>query len=63
MNHSKFAQLAEVAPQLREVLAKGIAPRHGVLAESGAVAGGAIGSIVALPITLVGAPIKIVTGQ
>ncbi len=63
MNHSKFAQLAEVAPQLREVLAKGIALRHGVLAESGASAGGAIGSIVALPITLVGAPIKIITGQ
>ncbi len=62
-NHGKFAQLAEVAPQLRQVLAKGIATHHGPLAADRAAAGGAIGSLVALPVTLVGAPIKMIAGE
>ena len=62
-NHDKFAQLAEVAPQLREVLGQGIGVRHGAAAESQEAAGHALGSIVTLPITLVGAPIKIIAGE
>jgi esterase/lipase superfamily enzyme len=62
-NHGKFAQLAEVAPQLREVLGQGIGQRHGAVAESQAAAGNTLGSIVTLPITLVGAPIKIIAGE
>ncbi len=62
-NHGKFAQLAEVAPQLRDVLGKGIGERHGPLAESQAAAGSALGSIVTLPITIVGAPIRMIAGQ
>ena len=62
-NHDKFAQLAEVAPQLRDVLGKGIGARHGALADSRDAAGTALGSIVALPITLVGAPIRMIAGE
>ena len=38
-NHDKFAQLAEVAPQLRQVLAKGVGARRGALADSRDAAG------------------------
>ena len=62
-NHGKFAQLAEVAPQLREVLGKGIGERHGPLAESQAAAGNALGSIITLPVTIVGAPVRMIAGQ
>jgi esterase/lipase superfamily enzyme len=62
-NHDKFAQLAEVAPQLREVLGQGIGVRHGAAAEGQEAAGNALGSIVTLPITLVGAPIKMIAGE
>jgi len=60
-NHSKYAQLAEVAPQLTAVLAKGV----GASPESrGKQPGGAtLGDIVATPVTLLGTPIKIISGQ
>ena len=63
-NHDKFAQLAAVAPELRGVLAKGIAsnPRATDLSET-AAAGGGLGAVVALPITLLGAPIRIIANQ
>jgi esterase/lipase superfamily enzyme len=63
-NHDKFDQLAAVAPELRGVLAKGIAsnPRATDLSET-AAAGGGLGAVVALPITLLGAPIRIIAGQ
>jgi hypothetical protein len=42
---------------------QGIGQRHGPLAESQAEAGSALGSIVTLPVTLVGAPIRIIAGE
>ena len=61
-NHDKFVQLASVAPQLRGVLAQGIKPNHqGADASERAVSG--VGSVVALPLTLLGAPVKILGGQ
>jgi esterase/lipase superfamily enzyme len=60
-NHGKFAQLAAVAPELRGVLAQGIAanPRASV----GDTAASGVGAIVALPITLLGAPVRIIANQ
>lgn len=60
-NHGKFAQLAAVAPQLQEVLLHGVGSRPGVVRQE--AAGNAIGSIIALPATLLGAPIRIIAGQ
>ncbi len=62
-NHDKFVQLAAVAPELRGVLARGIAanPRAVDLSESAAAGG--LGAVVALPITLLGAPVKIIANQ
>jgi esterase/lipase superfamily enzyme len=60
-NHSKYAQLADVAPQLTAVLAKGV----GASPEpKGKQPGGAtLGNIVEMPVTLLGAPIKIISCQ
>jgi esterase/lipase superfamily enzyme len=61
-NHDKFVQLASVAPELRGILAQGIKPNHrGSDASERAVSG--VGSVVALPLTLLGAPIRIIAGQ
>ena len=61
-NHDKFVQLAAVAPQLRGLLAQGINANHRAGdASERAVSG--VGSIVALPLTLLGAPIRIIAGQ
>ena len=61
-NHDKFVQLASVAPQLRGILAQGIKPSHqGTDASERAVSG--VGSVVALPLTLLGAPVRILAGQ
>jgi esterase/lipase superfamily enzyme len=60
-NHDKFAQLAEVAPQLQGVLEHGVGARPGATRQE--AAGNALGSIVSLPVTLLGAPVKIIAGQ
>jgi esterase/lipase superfamily enzyme len=60
-NHGKFAQLAEVAPELQDVLDHGVGARPGATRQE--AAGNAIGSIVALPVTLLGVPVKILAGQ
>jgi esterase/lipase superfamily enzyme len=61
-NHDKFVQLASVAPQLRGILAQGINANHGAAdASERAVSG--VGSVVALPLTLLGAPVRILAGQ
>jgi esterase/lipase superfamily enzyme len=60
-NHAKFAQLAEVAPQLRNVLEHGVAAKPDASRQE--AAGSALGSIVALPVTLLGAPVRIIAGQ
>jgi esterase/lipase superfamily enzyme len=62
-NHSKFAQLAEIAPQLNSVLEKGVASNPGSTSQRQEAAGTTLGAVVALPITIVGAPVKIITGR
>ena len=62
-NHDKFNQLAAVAPQLRSVLAQGIAANRRATALSDGAAGGGLGAVVSLPITLLGAPVRIIAGQ
>ncbi len=61
-NHDKFAQLAAVGPELRGVLARGIPKDHQASDVSQTAVSG-VGSIVALPLTILGAPIKIIAGQ
>jgi esterase/lipase superfamily enzyme len=60
-NHDKFAQLAAVAPELRDVLARGVpaTPKQ----SAGETAANGVGAVVSLPLTLLGAPIKIIAGQ
>ena len=58
-NHSKYAQLADVAPKLTAVLARGVGAipnSKGNLPE-----GGALGAIVELPTTPLNAPIRIIS--
>ena len=62
-NHDKFDQLAAVAPQLRSVLAQGIAANPRASDLSGGATQGPLGAVVALPITLLGAPIRIIANQ
>ena len=59
-NHSKYAEIAEVAPQLMAVLVKGV----GAGSSGKPPAGGAtLGELVETPVTLLGAPIKVISGQ
>jgi esterase/lipase superfamily enzyme len=60
-NHDKFAQLATVAPALRGVLEKGVGARPGASRQE--AAGSALGSIVSLPVALLGAPVRVIAGQ
>lgn len=63
-NHNKFAELAAVAPQLRGVLSGGIGRQidpdnptsQGALNDS-------LSAVVSLPITILGAPVKILRGR
>jgi esterase/lipase superfamily enzyme len=61
-NHDKFAQLAAVAPDLRGVLARGLPTDHQA-SDVGQRAVSGVGSIVSLPLTILGAPIKIIANQ
>ncbi len=61
-NHDKFAQLATVAPELRSVLARGI-PRDHQASDVGQTAVSGVGAVVSLPLTILGAPIRIIAGQ
>ena len=61
-NHDKFAQLATVGPELRGVLARGI-PRDHQASDVGQTAVSGVGAVVSLPLTILGAPIKIIASQ
>ena len=61
-NHDKFAQLATVGPELRGVLARGI-PRDHQASDVGDKAVSGVGAIVSLPLTILGAPIRIIANQ
>ena len=61
-NHDKFVQLASVGPELRGILAQGAPSGHRVGdASERAVSG--VGSVVALPLAILGAPVRIFAGQ
>jgi esterase/lipase superfamily enzyme len=61
-NHDKFVQLASVGPELRGILAQGLNTNHPVGdASERAVSG--VGSVVSLPLTILGAPVRILAGQ
>ncbi len=63
-NHDKFAQLAEVAPGLRGDFERGIGKRSGgAAAESREAVGNTLGSVIALPATLLCAPVRIIAGE
>lgn len=61
-NHGKFAEIAEIAPQLKQVLAKGIGPdkRGGKVRRE--VAGLAIGALSA-PVSILSLPIRIFANE
>jgi esterase/lipase superfamily enzyme len=61
-NHDKFAQLAAVAPDLRAALARGVPADHQA-SDVGDTAVSGVGAIVSLPLTILGAPIKIIANQ
>ncbi|HEY1864003.1 MAG TPA: alpha/beta hydrolase [Roseiarcus sp.] len=61
-NHDKFVQLASVAPELRGILARGINANHRAT-DAGERAVSGVGSVVALPLTLLGAPVRIIANQ
>jgi esterase/lipase superfamily enzyme len=62
-HHDKFDQLAAVAPELRDVFAQGIAANPHATDLSETTAAGGLGAVVALPLTLLGAPVRIIAGQ
>ena len=62
-NHGKFAQLAEIAPRLSAVLENGISAGADNVNPAQTAVGDAVGAIISLPITILGAPIKIITGR
>lgn len=59
-NHDKFAQLAAVAPELAAILAKGIGDNSNAIEGGREAIGGGFGTLVATPLTLLGAPIAII---
>ncbi len=67
-HHGKFAQLAQVAPQLRQALERGVgAPAetdhiHSLGSGVGQVVGGTAEAVVTLPLTILTAPIQILSG-
>ncbi len=60
-NHAKFAQLAEIAPQLRSVLERGVhsAPSPGSGTQD--AASGSLEAIVTAPLKILGLPLRIIT--
>jgi esterase/lipase superfamily enzyme len=62
-NHDKFAQLAQVAPELRAVLGQGIGVSPGSIPQGSEAVGSTFGAAVALPVTILGAPVRIIAGQ
>jgi esterase/lipase superfamily enzyme len=62
-HHGKFAQLAEVAPQLGAVLDKGVSAHPHPAGTAHDAVGGSLEAIVSLPLSILGAPIRIITGH
>jgi esterase/lipase superfamily enzyme len=62
-NHDKFAQLAQVAPELLEVLGRGIGVPQSDASAGGPTANDPVGTIAARSIDLLGSPVKILGGE
>ena len=62
-SHGKFAQLAEVAPQLASVLDKGVSAHPRPAGTAREAVSGSLEAIVSLPLTILGAPIRIIAGR
>jgi esterase/lipase superfamily enzyme len=61
-NHGKFAQLAVIAPQLHDVLARGVTAQRSS-ASADEIARNSLEAIVKLPITVISAPLRAVAGH
>ena len=62
-NHGKYAQLAEVAPQLAEVLKHGVASNAESASQSEGTLGDNLKSVVVSPFTLLNGPVRIISGN
>lgn len=62
-NHDKFAQIADVAPELATVLGKGIGRGGSAVAEAAEKISGDAPTVLALPAAMIGAPIRILAGR
>jgi esterase/lipase superfamily enzyme len=62
-NHGKFAQLAEIAPELRDVLAQGIGSSPSAASVGAANGDNPVRAVATLPFTMLDGPVKIITGQ
>jgi esterase/lipase superfamily enzyme len=60
-NHGKFAQLAEIAPQLRNVLERGVHSAPSPDSATQDAAGGSLEAIVTAPLKILGLPLRIIT--
>lgn len=60
-HHSKFAEIAEVGPRLRQVLEKGVGNAQASSGEEGGA--GAAAEAISLPIKVIGAPLRALTGK
>lgn len=63
MNHDKFAEIANVAPELRGVLEKGVGRPRGPLGEVVAGSAAAGLTVTAVPFQILSAPIRILSGE
>jgi esterase/lipase superfamily enzyme len=62
-NHDKFAQLAQLGPQLGTVLGRGVGANYNPSSRRQDAVNGSLETLVAVPLTILGAPIRIITGQ
>ena len=63
MNHDKFAEIANAAPELRSVLAKGVGRPRGALGDAVAGTAAAGLTVTAVPLQILSAPIRILAGE
>lgn len=62
-NHDKFAQIADVAPELATVLGKGIGRGGTAVAQAAEKISGEAPTVLALPAAIIGAPVRIFAGR
>ncbi|MBY5838300.1 alpha/beta hydrolase (plasmid) [Rhizobium leguminosarum] len=62
-NHGKFAELAELGPQLRSVLESGVSGTSASPGQAQEAAASSLGAIVTSPISLLGVPIRFIRSR